>query len=146
MNLTSHLSFSIIVMIVQDWPTPTVSSYHRWHPLCHYDAASLAPATNAAEGAFKQCTSVCVYDYAGNKGLRVTGFNNGKCEAWERWGKQAGSAQSPQLGGVPAHTNTRKHTLGWLLEQPDAPIHTNSKDGRHTWSRGCDKWMELWKL
>lgn len=24
----------------------------------------------------------CLHDYAGNKGLRVTGYDNGKCEAW----------------------------------------------------------------
>lgn len=40
-----------------------------------------------AEGAFKKMqvfffVFFCLHDYAGNKGLRVTGYDNGKCEAW----------------------------------------------------------------
>lgn len=57
-----------------------------------------------------RCKPVCVHDYAGNKGLRVTGYNDGKCEAWARWEKQACSAQLPQLGCVP--TKTRNTPLG----------------------------------
>lgn len=91
-------------------PTLPSSSPH-WQSLRHHDTASLFTAvTKVAESALKRCKGVCVHDYAGNKGLRVTGYNNGKCEAWERWEKQACSAQLPQLGCVP--TKTKNTSLG----------------------------------
>lgn len=103
---------------------------------------SLTAAAKVAEVALKRSKRVCVHDYAGNKGLRVTGYNDGKCEAWARWEKQSCSAQLPQLGCVP--TKTRNTPLGGWLEQSDAPIHTYSKKG--TWSQRCDKWTESWTL
>lgn len=87
-NCGSHFSTSITVMIAEafgsDFLPPALPwSCPCWHYLQDYDVASLTVATKVVEGAFKKC--VCVHDYAGNKGLRVTGFNNGKCEAWLRW-------------------------------------------------------------
>lgn len=129
MNCGSHLSTSITVMIAQAFSSHTTCPQHshRWHPLWHRDAAkSLTAAAKVAEGALKRSKPLCVHDYAGNKGLRVTGYNDGKCEAWERWEKQACSAQLPQLGCVP--TKTRNTPLGGCWNnQTRLFIHTAKK-------------------
>ncbi len=147
MNCSSHLFTSITVMIAQVFGShyllPTLPSpFPHWHPLQHHDAASLTAATKVAEGAFKRCKCVCVHDYAGNKGLRVTGFNNGKCEARERW--ETGLLSTIATIRLCPHKN-KKHTHGWLLEHSDE-LNTCSKKAWHTWRRRCEKWMELWTL
>lgn len=86
----------------------------------------------------------CVLDFAGNRGLRVTGYDNGKCERWERWKKHAGSAQLSQLSCVPTKQK-KKHPWvaagiirrGLFIQAKKSHVTPGARDVISEWNYGC---------